>query len=69
MSKKNLYLAELETRNFRFQALGSSGSLAALALKTVFERHIKNMQGTLTWEDVVDDLYIKEIQLEKGWVS
>jgi hypothetical protein len=69
MSKKNFYLAEVETRNFRFQALGSSGSLAALALKTVFERHIKKHEGTLTWEDVVDDLNIHEIQLEKGWVS
>jgi hypothetical protein len=69
MSEIKLYIAELETRNFRFQAVGSSGSLSALALKKTFESHIKKHEGTLTWEDVVDDLYIQEIQLDKGWVS
>jgi hypothetical protein len=65
---EKIFLAELETTNFRFRAIGSSYGEASLTLKKAFEKHIKKLQGTLTWEDVADSLYVQEMKINEGLV-
>jgi hypothetical protein len=65
---QTVFLAELETTNFRFRAIGSSYGEASLTLKKVFEKHIKRTQGTWTWEDVADSVYVNEFKSGEGMV-
>jgi len=67
--QQSICYAELETRNFKFQAVGFSHEEVCRILKDTFETHIKKNRGTLTWEDVAADVYVRTSEVAKGWVS
>ena len=69
MTEQLICYAELETRNFKFRAIGFSYEEVCLILKNTFEKHIKKTQGSLTWEDVVDDLYVRTSKVAEGWIE
>jgi hypothetical protein len=69
MAEVIVVYAELETRNFTFQAIGSSFQEVCDILENVFEAHIKKMGGWLTWEEVRQDIHVRVCKGGTGWVS
>lgn len=69
MTESVVVYAELQTRNFTFHAIAFSIEEAYLKIKTTFEKHIEKTQGSLTWEDVCEDVYVRVSKVADGWVS
>ena len=56
--------AKLETSNFEFVAYSDSNVNANKLLKKAFVDHIKNTGGSLTWAEVLEDVWYEEIVLD-----
>jgi hypothetical protein len=69
MTEQLIAYASLETRNHTFQAIGFSYEEVCLKLQTTFEKHMLKVEGSLTWEDVIEDVYVKISKGADGWVS
>jgi hypothetical protein len=69
MTSTQFCFAELQTKNFTFQAIGSTEAEVTLTLKKVFEKHIKKTDGWLTWQDVAEDVYVRCLSTTAGWVA
>jgi hypothetical protein len=66
--KHFIYLAEVTTRNFTFMAIHTTDLGAVNALQIIFEKQIKQLDGTLTWADIESDVFVKAHNIGEGWV-
>lgn len=64
-----IWLAELETRNFSFQALGSSDTAARLALTKTLNIHAEQYGLNYTWfHDYRDDVTVTPIDVDQAGI-
>lgn len=62
-----LYLASLDTINFRFQALGATEQEALGILALAWEEHARQSGAYVTWDDLADDANVTALQLGHGY--
>lgn len=62
-----LYLASLDTINFRFQALGATEQEALGVLALAWEEHARQSGAYVTWDDLADDANVTALQLGHGY--
>ena len=63
-----IYKASIETRNYEFTAYADSAIGAKFTLKDTFINHMRKTGGTYKWKDVMNDVYIEQINLNTGYV-
>ncbi len=57
-----IYQASFDTRNYEFKAFGETPDEAIKTLKRDFYTFMVRNGGTLTWEEMQDDLYLEELK-------
>jgi hypothetical protein len=65
----HIFVAELQTRNYTFTAIHPTNLGAINALQVSFEKHINQLDGSLTWADVESDVYVIQRKIGEGWVA
>lgn len=58
-----MFLATLDTGNFRFAALGSTEEEARGIIGTAWEHHAEQSGAFLTWDQLADDVNVETIRL------
>ena len=62
-----IFKAELETRNFSFEAYGYSEVEAIYIMRQVWAKHRRQLGATDTWQDVEGDINVREIIVNAGY--
>lgn len=56
-------IAHLETTNFDFAGYGKDAEEAEKVLRQEFTRHMANRYGSLTWDDVAEDVWVETVRV------
>jgi len=66
---KSIYLATVETRSWTFEAAGSTAASARALLRCLFLTHMATMGGTLTWNEIADEVSVREVSRGATWID
>jgi hypothetical protein len=58
-----IFKAELQTRNFTFEAYASTEEEAKNLIAKHWKKHVKRTGATYTWEELEEDVYVSPIVL------
>jgi hypothetical protein len=60
---QGIFKAELQTRNFTFEAYASTEEEAKNLLAQHWKKHVKKTGATYTWEELEEEVYVCQIVL------